>query len=127
MSQLWIKIWSVSFFLQSYKVQTEFEDLYQKVRPHLDNNERIEFKSRLINLYSKYKSSFFYKRSHQDLGLSHEERVVLENLSKDKTIIICKPDKGNGVVVMNRDDYVRKMNKICKIQLNLKKLRMTIT
>ena len=99
-------------FFNHIKVQTEFEDLYQQVRPHLDNNERIEFKSRLINLYSKYKSSFFYKRSHQDLGLSHEERVVLENLSKDKTIIICKPDKGNGVVVMNRDDYVRKMNKI---------------
>ena len=99
-------------FFNHIKVQTEFEDFYQQVRPHLDNNERIEFKSRLINLYSKYKSSFFYKRSHQDLGLSHKERVVLENLSEDKTIINCKPDKGNGVVMMNKDDYVRKMNKI---------------
>ena len=45
-------------FFNRIKVQTEFEDLYQQVRPHLDSNERIEFKSRLINLSSKYKSSF---------------------------------------------------------------------
>ena len=80
-------------FFNRIKVETKFADLYKQVRPHLDNNEQKEFKSRLINLYSKYQSSFFYKRSHQDLGLSHEERVVLENLSKDKTIIICKLNK----------------------------------
>ena len=54
--------------------------------------------------------------------MSHEERVVLENPSKDKTIIICKPDKGNGVAVMNRDDYVRKMNKILQDSTKFKKV-----
>ena len=63
----------------------------------------MKFKSRLLNIHSKYKS-FFYKRSHQNLGLSIEERVILENLSKDKRIILCKLDKANGVVVMTRDD-----------------------
>ena len=27
-------------------------------------------------------------------------------------MIICKPDKGNGVVLMNKTDYVQKMNAI---------------
>ena len=39
-----------------------------------------------------------------------EKRVVLKNLSKVKRIIIREPGKGNGVVVMNRDDYIEKMS-----------------
>ena len=106
-------------------MQTEFEDLYQQERPLLDRKEQREFELRLLNLHSKYESFFFYKRSHQDLGLSPEERAVLQNLSKDKTIIICKPDKGNGVVVENRDDYIGKMNRILQDLIQFKKLQMT--
>ena len=90
-------------------IVTSHKQLRQKVTAA--TGRFSQFKSRLIYLYSKYKSSFFYKRSYQDLGLSHEKRVVLENLNKVKIIIICKPDKGNGVVVMNRNDYTGKMNK----------------
>ena len=37
---------------------------------------------------------------------------VLQSLAKDRSIVITKPDKGRGVVVMNRCDYLQKMHTI---------------
>jgi len=59
-----------------------------------------------MGLYNKYKSSFFYNKSHQDMGLSPDKQNALDNLSKDQSILIRKPDKGDGVVIMDKvDDY----------------------
>ena len=45
-----------------------------------------------------------------DDNLSREERGTLTELSKDKSIVISKADKGNAVVIQNTDDYRRKIN-----------------
>ena len=37
---------------------------------------------------------------------------ILKKLSLRKDLVICRPDKGKGVVLLNRDDYVGKMNEI---------------
>ena len=37
---------------------------------------------------------------------------LLSKLKKNNSIVINKPDKGNGSVIMNRDDYLQKMNDI---------------
>ena len=37
---------------------------------------------------------------------------ILKNLKKDKNIIISRPDKGRGVIIMNKHDYVSKMGNI---------------
>ena len=37
---------------------------------------------------------------------------TLSNLSKNSSIFICKMDKGNGVVVINKQDYFNKLDKI---------------
>ncbi len=39
-------------------------------------------------------------------NLSNEEREALIVLSKDKSIVITKADKGNAVVIQNRSDYI---------------------
>ncbi len=36
---------------------------------------------------------------------------VLIILKKDKSIIITRPDKGNGVVILNKKDYIEKKKK----------------
>ena len=36
----------------------------------------------------------------------------LRNLAQNKDLIITKPDKGRGVVVSDKTDYVSKMNSI---------------
>ena len=37
---------------------------------------------------------------------------VLKSLSKDKSIQITRPDKGKGIVIMEKDDYNNKMMEI---------------
>ena len=44
--------------------------------------------------------------------MSENESSALHALRKDSNIVISKPDKGNGVGVLNRADYVAKMQAI---------------
>ena len=88
----------------------------------MDNKHRLELKSKLMTLYSKLKSSFVYGLKHQDIGLSMEERVSLQRLANNPTLIICKPNKGNGVVVMNKNDYINTMNKILSNKTHFQKV-----
>ena len=37
---------------------------------------------------------------------------IIKSLSKDKNIVICRHDKGKGVVLLNRCDYIKKMENI---------------
>ena len=55
--------------------------------------------------YSSFKKYKFLK----ELNLSREEYNAPKNLWSLKNIIIQKSDKGNSVVVMNRDDYINPM------------------
>jgi len=48
------------------------------------------------------------------MGLYPDEQNALDNLSKDQSILICKPDKRDGIVIMNKVDYYRKMDEILK-------------
>ena len=44
--------------------------------------------------------------------LTKEHRECLRTLRNNKHIVITRPDKGTGVVIMNRADYVKKMELI---------------
>ena len=46
--------------------------------------------------------------------LTRKEKETLRALSQDTSIVICKPDKGNGVVVLDKTDYIKKMGTILK-------------
>ena len=37
---------------------------------------------------------------------------ILRKLSKVKELVICRPDKGKGIVLLNRSDYVNKMHTV---------------
>ena len=43
---------------------------------------------------------------------SHNDLAVLEKFSSDKSIVISKPDKGRGVVILDRTAYIEKMEAI---------------
>ena len=96
-------------FLQ---VQASFERLYQETRQFLSCTDRIEFKRIIINLYSKYKSSYFFSKNRKQFNINEDIIAALKKLSRNASLIICKPDKGNGVVVMNKIDYIQKMKQI---------------
>ena len=43
------------------------------------------------------------------LNVSKAEVVALNRLCKNRDIIIIRPDKGNGIVILNRSDYINKV------------------
>jgi hypothetical protein len=43
-------------------------------------------------------------------NLSKEERAALKNLRNDENLVILKADKGGATVLMNLNDYNKKMN-----------------
>lgn len=92
-------------FEKLYRSLSEF-DLYNHGGKGLDY-----LKSSLKHLAL---SSFYCSKSNVTPNISKEEFEALKGLSKDSNIVLIKPDKGNGIVIMNKEDYVSKM----KIILN---------
>ena len=74
------------------------------------NPDHESFNDRLRSLafwsYNLYKKSFFKP------VLTEEEKSALKTLSKNKSIIITRPDKGNGVVLLDKEEYIHKVNVI---------------
>ena len=69
-----------------------------------------------------YSSFYSFRPTQIPNGLTNEEHEALLGLSKDQTIIILRPDKGNGVVILNRIDYDEKINNLLADQTKFKKL-----
>ena len=55
------------------------------------------------------------------LGISKEEHVALKGLSANKGLITEKPDKGNSIVLLNRNDYIKRMNEMLSDSSKFKK------
>ena len=51
-----------------------------------------------------------YSRPHA--LFSQKELNTSKGLTNDDSIVIMKPDKGNGVVILNKDEYQKKMAEI---------------
>ena len=65
------------------------------------------FKDRLKELVLHSFESFNPKNIAKNL--TKEAWFALKNLANDPTIIICKPDKGNGIVLLHKADYEAKI------------------
>ena len=65
---------------------------------HVPESDNSRFKTRVRNAcekYSRIKAPYRYKQ-------------IIDNLSKNKSIVILKQDKGRGVVIMDRDMHTQK-------------------
>ena len=58
-----------------------------------------------------------------ELNISKEEHVALKGLSANKDLIIQKSDKGNSVVLLNRND-IKRLNKMLSDSSKFKKLNV---
>ncbi|MGL4226872.1 MAG: reverse transcriptase domain-containing protein, partial [Rickettsia sp.] len=54
--------------------------------------------------------------------LKDKDFALLRNLAKDKNLVVSRPDKGRGVVLMDRDNYVSKMNSILSDETKFAKI-----
>ena len=76
-------------------------------RKILEENEvSTELKSELTNLANCY----IYNNTPSKSSL--KEPKILQKLRSQKGIIITIPDKGNGIVILNRSDYIKSMTEL---------------
>ena len=76
----------------------------------LTSEDQDRLKCQLKN--ASYNYIYSYDYSKQKRILNKEEWMALNDLRNNTSIIITKPDKGNGVVIVNRHDYLSKMKQL---------------
>ena len=96
-----------------------FRDL-TRFGPALRSENKDRLKSQLKNI--SYSYIYAYDSSKQRRILSKEEWTALTDLRNDDNIIISKPDKGNGIVIVNKLDYLNKMKQLISDETKFKKL-----
>ena len=94
-------------FLNKTDVFSTFEVLHRLMKKDLKyENKAGEVKAQLSFLAHSYVNN--YKPSKKIL----EKYNVLKKLRQKEEIIITRPDKGNGVVILNRKDYNEMMHEL---------------
>ena len=103
------------------EIFAEFESLWaQLLHPSASSVEqRTALKARLADLAHLYCDSTIDSR---DFTMHKECFRAINRLRKNDHIIVTKPDKGSGVVLLNKSDYVDKMNKILDDQSKFRRL-----
>lgn len=92
---------------QSLKLEVPVE---QKDKRFTSLNPKQKFFSDLTGMAFEFVN--LSKRAIDNLSV--DERQALNNLSKNKSIVITKADKGNAVVIQNIVDYQQKVSEILK-------------
>ncbi len=100
-----------------------FERLYRQLLPLPRNdNGNIEFfRTKLQNLARDSFSNVDCSRLQKNF--TKEELICLKKLSRNKELLVVKPDKGSGVVVMNKCDYLAKIHTILAAESKFKGLQ----
>ena len=70
------------------------------------NEQGGEVKTQLSYLASSYINNY------KPIKSTIVKYKILKNLRKKQDIIITKPDKGNGVIILNRKDYNNMMHEL---------------
>ena len=87
--------------ISSREIHATFEKAYWKLEPNLNDSDAKELAAATL----------------RSIALSYSERKgqsppkamprAINQLKKRDDIVITKPDKGSGIVVMDKSDYVR--------------------
>src|SRR5678815_3174974 len=58
---------------------------------------------------------FFYNFNGRKIFspvFSFNDFKILQNLRRDESIVVCRPDKGKGVVIVDKTSYIEKIQQI---------------
>ena len=80
----------------------------------LDNIKSVAF-----NIFYNFKSKDVFSPI-----FSKSDFKLLKNLGQDKNVVICSPDKGRGVVILDKEQYLAKMNDIVSDSTKFQKLEI---
>ena len=80
--------------------KSEIFTIFEKIhRPFLNNLKSEKTKSQIKAHLSYLANSYFYNYKPSPCIL--RQHRVLQSLRKNKRIVIAKPDKGNGVAILD--------------------------
>ena len=103
-------------------VFVSFEMMHRFLLENLKNEiDKPALKSELSHLINSYVHN--YKLSRSTL----RKHGILKKLKSDKSIVILRPDKGNGVVVLDRNQYDNAIKEIISDKTKFKELREDVT
>ena len=90
------------------EVFAEFEALHQQLSHHTPTSKEAadKCKLRLTGIAESFVST---PGSREGFSLDKEHFKTIDALRNNKDIVITRPDKGQGVVIMKRTDYTKKM------------------
>ena len=96
--------------ISQLELEVQFENLYDQVSELVPSSEMNveQLKSTLVN--SSYQCLNYKPRARQLLKKEHLD--ALKELQANNQVLISKPDKGAGIVLMDKADYIDKMNAI---------------
>ena len=108
-------------YLCKEEIFAEFESLWAQLLHHSASSveQHTALKDRLADLAHLYCVSTIDSR---DFKMQKECFRAINSLRKNDDIINTKPDKGSGVVLLKKSDYVDKMNKTLDDQSKFKRL-----
>ena len=98
------------------KIFTAFEKIHHSF---LSNLKYQETKSQIKAHVSYLADSYFYNYKPPHILRQHR---ILQSLRKNKDIVITKPDKGNGVAILDRKRYNNTIEEIISDTSKFKKL-----
>ena len=83
------------------KIKTEFESFYCQILKHtnqLDQRRQDELKSKVRRTCENYSR----------INVPCKYQKIIDNISRNKDIILIKQDKGHGVVILDKKHYIEK-------------------
>ena len=91
-----------------------FELLFDRLKSQTflgSNDDKLYFKNQLRDC--AFTSLYNFNHVRKSLsGLPPEEMRALKSLSKNDSIVVMKPDKGTGVIILDLTDYINKVEQI---------------
>ena len=97
---------------------TQFEMIHRLLTQDITNEEdKAELRTEISQLAFNYYNSYSPSKS------TLKKHGILKRLRSNKDIVIVKPDKGNGVIILDRGDYDKKLFEIINDSTKFKKLK----
>ena len=102
----------ITAFFHSTLTSCKFKKVLNVFIKKLDYTSVLNKELKMVFiLYCKYKSGYFNLKQHKTFNFDKEEIKAITNLHKTN-LTVSKPDKGNGVVLLNKSDYIKKIENI---------------
>jgi len=101
--------------LNFFKYHLVFENFFAKldninINNYIENSKQF-FRTNLKSVVNKYFTNFKPYRNICPV-FSRDDFATLRSLAQDRSLYVTRPDKGNGIVILNRNDYIEKITQI---------------